>query len=207
MSVLKFDCVFRYPHGFELELAFTAGRGVTALVGKSGCGKTTTLNLISGLLTPERGVIAFEDEVLYSATGGVNVPPERRGVGYVFQDLQLFPHLTVEENLRYGERRAARSGVSVDRVAEILQLDELLHRAPATLSGGQKQRVALGRALLRNPRLLLLDEPVNALEIELREHVSEYVARTVEEFKVPTLLVSHDPASVARLADAVVTLD
>jgi molybdate transport system ATP-binding protein len=206
MSVLSFDCRFAYPPGFALDLAFAAEAGVTALVGPSGCGKTTALNLIAGLLTPQDGVIRLGDETLFDSRTGVNLPPERRGVGYVFQDYMLFPHLSVEDNLRYGARRSSGVAVDFDKVVRELAVDELLPRSIASLSGGQKQRVAVGRALLRGPRLLLLDEPVSAVHEELRDSMSDFVIKLVREMRIATILVSHDRGSVSRLADATVSL-
>lgn len=206
MSVLSFDCRFAYPHGFSLDLAFDAEAGVTALVGPSGCGKTTALNLIAGLLAPREGVIRLGDETLFDSKAGVNLSPDRRGVGYVFQDFMLFPHLTVEENLRYGARRSGGAGVDFKSIVRELAIYELLPRSIGSLSGGQKQRVAVGRALLRGPRLLLLDEPVSAVHEELRESMSDFVIKLVRELRIPTILVSHDRGSVSRLADATVSM-
>ena len=206
MCVLKFDCRFHYPAGFALDFAFTAPRGVTAVVGPSGCGKTTVLNLIAGLLTPDSGAILLDGEPLFDSRAKKNLPPERRGVGYVFQDYQLFPHLTVAANLRYGARRAAGDRLNYDQVAAMLELAPLLQRRPSHLSGGQRQRVAIGRALLRRPRLLLLDEPLNALDEELRRNLVPMLARVVDEAQLPTLLVSHDRSSVASLAATVVAM-
>jgi molybdate transport system ATP-binding protein len=206
MSILRFDCRFNYPGGFALDLAFSAERGVTALVGPSGSGKTTVLNLIAGLLAPTEGVITLGDETLFSSTAVINLPPNRRDVGYVLQDYQLFPHLSVAENLRYGQRRARRPSASFSDVVATLELGKLLNRSPASLSGGQSQRVAVGRALLRSPRILLLDEPTNALDVDMRRNVGELVTRVIETYHVPTLLVSHDRDSVASLADATLEL-
>ena len=202
MSVLQFDCRFRYPSGFALDFAFVAEQGVTAIVGPSGSGKTTVLNLIAGLLTPTEGSIRLGDALLYDSRAAVNLRPDRRDIGYVFQDYQLFPHLSVLENLCYGQRRSPRATLGLDRVIATLELGDALNRAPSSLSGGQKQRVAIGRALMRSPRLLLLDEPVNALDVELRSQVTAYLARVIKEFRLPSLLVSHDRDSVAALADA-----
>jgi molybdate transport system ATP-binding protein len=206
VSVLHFDCRFRYATGFALDLAFDAERGVTALVGPSGSGKTTALNLIAGLLTPDDGAIVLGDRPLFDSRAAVNLPPNRRAIGYVFQDYQLFPHLSVAENLRYGERRSENAWGKFDAIVATLELGDLLDRAPASLSGGQKQRVALGRALLRGPELLLLDEPLNALDVELRRSIAASLSRVLAESPIPTLLVSHDRESVAALAGAVVEL-
>jgi molybdate transport system ATP-binding protein len=206
MGVLSFNCQFRYETGFELRFEFAAETGVTAIVGPSGSGKTTILNLIAGLLKPNQGRISLRDKVLFDSAGHISLPPERRGVGYVIQDYQLFPHLTVEENLRYGWRRAGKAGVEFGRIVGTLELADVLQRSPNSLSGGQKQRVALGRAILRNPQLLLLDEPLNALDADLRATIAEYLGRVIGEFKIPTLLVSHDRQSVASLAHTTLTL-
>jgi molybdate transport system ATP-binding protein len=206
MSLLRFNCRFRYVSEFQLDFAFDAGDGVTALVGPSGSGKTTVLNLIAGILQPTDGTIQLDDRLLFDAASRVNLPPERRDVGYVFQDYQLFPHLSVADNLRYGQRRTSNRTISYDKIVEILDLGDVLRRAPISLSGGQKQRVALGRALLRCPKLLLLDEPLSALDMDLRASVAQYLARSIAEFKLPTLLVTHDPHSVDALAHATVMM-
>ena len=210
MGILQFDCRFQYPGGFALQLAFEAGSSVTALVGPSGCGKTTVLNLIAGLLPPDRGRIVLQGRTLFNSQPAVNLPPEARGIGYVFQDYQLFPHLTVEQNLRYGQRRIARGGrgetIGFDQVIDVLKLGDMLHRRPMALSGGQKQRVALGRAILRSPQLLLLDEPLSAVDLGHRRSIEEFLAESIARFHLPVLLVSHDEHSVARLAQSVVHL-
>jgi molybdate transport system ATP-binding protein len=207
MSVLRFDCRFRYQDGFALGFAFVAERGVTAIVGPSGSGKTTVLNLIAGLLTPADGVIELGDKRLFDGQASINLPPEEREIGYIFQDYQLFPHLSVERNLRYGQRRANHPPARFEHVVEVLELGSLMNRTPASLSGGEKQRVALGRALLRGPRLLLLDEPLNAVDVRLRQTISEFLSRAIAEFKIPAVLVSHDQESIAALADEIVPID
>jgi molybdate transport system ATP-binding protein len=206
MCGLSFDCRFRYDTGFALNFHFAAPTGVTAIVGPSGSGKTTVLNLISGLLRPDAGKISLHDAVLFDSSTGVNLPPERRGVGYVIQDFQLFPHLTVEENLRYGWQRSSKVGFEFKKIVDMLELADLLDRAPYSLSGGQKQRVAIGRAILRCPKLLLLDEPLNAVDVDLRASIAEYLSRIIVEFQLPTLLVSHDRESVAKLAHTTVAI-
>jgi molybdate transport system ATP-binding protein len=207
MSVLRFDCRFQYPSGFRLGFAFTAERGVTAIVGPSGSGKTTVLNLIVGLLTPADGVIELGETRLFNSEASTNLPPERREIGYIFQDYQLFPHLSVERNLRYGQRRTNRTHASLEHVAEVLELRPLLNRMPASLSGGEKQRVALGRALLCGPRLLLLDEPLSAVDARLRQTISEFLSRAIAEFKIPAVLVSHNQESIAALANEIVPIN
>ncbi len=204
--VVQFDCRFHYPAAFALDFEFTAGEGVTALVGPSGVGKTTVLNLIAGLLRPDAGRIALRGGALFDARSNFDLPPERRAVGYVFQDYQLFPHLTVGDNLRYGQRRQVNGRVEFDSVLAALELNDLVNRPPATLSGGQKQRVAIGRAILRNPKLLLLDEPLNAVHWQLRDCTLDYLRRIADTYHLPTLLVSHDRQSIAQFADAIVEL-
>lgn len=206
MCVLDFDCRFAYPSGFSLDFSFRADNQVTALVGPSGSGKTTVLNLIAGLLHPHSGQISLADKILFDSTTKIDTTPEQRNIGYVFQDFMLFPHLTVEENLRYGHKRQTSHRIEIDQVAAMLELGDLLSRPPASLSGGEKQRVALGRALLCNPRLLLLDEPLNALDRELQTNIVKYLGRVVADLKIPTLLVSHDPANIAALAATTIAL-
>ena len=206
MSLLQFDCRFRYSTRFALDLAFDAGAGVTALLGPSGCGKTTTLRLIAGLLKPDSGRIQLGERVLFDATKRVNLPPEQRTLGLVFQDYQLFPHLTVEQNLRYGLARSPSSPLDFAHVVDILELRPLLSAWPQSLSGGEKQRTAIGRAILRGPQLLLLDEPLSALDPDLRESISGYLQRVIGEYHIPTLLVTHDPQSVERLAHTTIRI-
>lgn len=206
MSVLQFDCRFHYPQGFHLDLAFEAGTGVTALAGRSGTGKTTTLHLIAGLLRPASGSITVGEQVLFDSARTVNVPPERRRVGLVHQDYQLFPHLTVENNLKFGWRRNGGKVQELARMIDVLELRPLLQRMPAALSGGQRQRVTLGRALLCRPALLLLDEPLSALDADLRKSILHDLRATLERYPVPTLLVTHDVSSIDALAANVVQM-
>jgi molybdate transport system ATP-binding protein len=204
---LGFRGRLRYPTGFTLDAAFDAGDGVTALVGPSGAGKSTVLNLIAGLLRPAQGQIRLGDHVLVDTDRRIHLPPERRRIGYVFQDHLLFPHLSVQANLRYGMRHGQGRPIDFERVTEVLELTDLLARHPHTLSGGQRQRVALGRAVLRGPDLLLMDEPLGATDVELKDRVLSYLERAVEEWRLPTLYVTHDRADVRRLADHVVVLE
>jgi molybdate transport system ATP-binding protein len=204
---LRFDCRHRYASGFELTAAFEAGPGVTALFGPSGCGKTTILKLIAGLLRPLAGRIELAEGVLLDCQQGVCLPPEARQIAVVFQDHLLFPHLSVRQNLTFGSRRRPARVIALDRVVQILEIVDLLERMPHTLSGGQRQRVALGRAILRGPRLLLMDEPLAALDAALKRRILTYLERAIGEWHIPTLLVSHDQADVRRLADRVVVLE
>ncbi|HEY8538781.1 MAG TPA: molybdenum ABC transporter ATP-binding protein [Steroidobacteraceae bacterium] len=183
--------------------------GTIALFGRSGCGKTTLVNCIAGLLQADRAFVAIDDVVLEDTGANVRVPVEQRRIGYVFQDARLFPHMTVMANLRYGERRAriAQPFVDFDHVVALLGLRELLNRRPHELSGGEKQRVALGRALLSQPRLMLLDEPLAALDAPRREEVLPYLERLRDELQIPIVYVSHQFEEVLRLATHVVVMD
>lgn len=192
----------------RIALGFTSDAPLTALVGPSGAGKTTVLNCVAGLMRPDRGRIAVAGTTLFDSAAGVNLAPERRRAGYVFQDARLFPHLKVEANLRFGERLAAaeQRWIGHDEVVEFLGIGHLLSRWPATLSGGEIRRVAIGRALLAAPRFLLLDEPFASLDPARAETLMALVERIRDELKVPILLVSHDRGEVTRLAGRVVTL-
>ncbi|GAB4068134.1 molybdenum ABC transporter ATP-binding protein [Ancylobacter sonchi] len=195
--------------GFSLASAFTApGAGVTALFGRSGAGKTTIIQAVAGVVRPDRGRIVVDGETYFDSAGGIDVPIERRRAGYVFQDARLFPHMSVERNLRYGQRRArgADAGIGFDAVVELLGIGHLLGRRPHTLSGGEKQRVAIGRALLSQPRLLLMDEPLAALDAARKAEILPYLERLRDEMKLPILYVSHSLEEVLRLSDRVVAL-
>jgi len=184
----------------EIALAFRAEGGLTALFGPSGSGKTSTLNMIAGLLRPERGHIIVDGEMLFGED--VDLPAERRRAGYVFQDGRLFPHLRVRANLLYGRRGAGWIGF--DDVVALLGLGALLDRWPRTLSGGEKQRVAIGRALLSNPRFLLMDEPLASLDGARADEIMGMIERVRDELKLPILYVSHNRAEVDRLATQIV---
>ena len=208
MSLLECHCRLRYASGFELDARFTTGAAVTALFGPSGSGKTSILSVIAGLRRPQLGFIRLGPRVLFDSGAGVNLAPESRRIGYVFQDHLLFPHLSVRRNLLYGWRRRPPQArpVSFERAAAVLELTDMLDRLPHTLSGGQRQRVALGRALLSGPELLLLDEPLAALDEALKDRVLGYVEQIVNEWHIPTLYVTHNPGDVKRLAQWVVAL-
>ena len=207
--MLEFDCSLRQGH-FSLEVAFSApSPGVTALFGRSGAGKSTVVSLLSGLLVAARGRIVLEGTVLFDSAAGVNVPAEHRAVGCVFQDARLFPHLDVRHNLEYGLRRVRgrQAPIRFDAVVDLLGLAALLARRIRELSGGERQRVALGRALLAQPRLLLLDEPLASLDAERRDEVLPYLERLREQLGIPIVYVSHDFDEVLRLAEHLVLLD
>jgi molybdate transport system ATP-binding protein len=194
--------------GFTLDVGFTAGSGITALFGESGAGKSTLLNLVAGLLRPDRGRIAVDGTVFTDIEAGIFLPPHQRRIGYVFQDALLFPHLNVRQNLNYGRwfTKAPQAGITLDQVTGLLGIAHLLERRPPTLSGGERQRVAIGRALLASPRILLMDEPLAALDIDRKREVIPYIQRLRDELRLPILYVSHAIEEVARLADRVIVM-
>ncbi len=190
-----------------LDIRFTApSPGVTALFGRSGAGKSTALMTIAGLLRPDACRIVIDGEVLADTAAGLWLAPERRRVGLVFQDARLFPHLSVAGNLRYGQRRAPPGAIGFDEVVDLLGIADLLGRRPHTLSGGERQRVAIGRALLSQPRLLLLDEPLSGLDGARKAEILPYLARLKAALRLPMLYVSHAPDEVLRLADTLVLI-
>lgn len=194
---------------FTMDLAFTAPPGVTALFGRSGAGKTTVVNAVAGLLRPDQGRITLDETVLLDTASRVMLPPHRRRIGYVFQDARLFPHLTVRQNLLYGRWFAPRSALAEDlsRITDMLGIGPLLSRRPGALSGGERSRVALGRAILSAPRMLLMDEPLAALDEARKAEILPYLERLRDELRLPILYVSHSLAEVARLATTTVLLD
>ncbi|HYT68095.1 MAG TPA: ATP-binding cassette domain-containing protein [Vicinamibacterales bacterium] len=190
---------------FRLEAAFQLDARVAALFGPSGSGKTTTLDAIAGLRTPARGSIVISGHVLFSSDAHIHVPAHQRHVGYVPQDVALFPHMNVRRNLLYG----SHPGMSpdLDRVVGMLEIDKLVDRRVTELSGGERQRVALGRALMSGPSVLLLDEPLAAVDVPLRRRILPYLQRVRDDLKIPIVYVSHDRGEVEKLADVVVTLE
>jgi len=193
---------------FSVAATFEAADGVTALFGPSGSGKTSIVSMVAGLVTPDRGRIVCNGTVLFDSARRVCVSPHRRGIGYVFQDGRLFPHMTVAQNLDYG-RRMYRIPADVDereRVVTLLDIARLLDRRPGKLSGGERQRVAIGRALLMRPHLLLLDEPLASLDAARKREIFPYLLRLRDE-TVPMIYVSHNAAELRRIATTIVRID
>ncbi|WP_027535811.1 molybdenum ABC transporter ATP-binding protein [Bradyrhizobium sp. WSM3983] len=193
---------------FSLSASFESEGRVTGLFGASGAGKSSLINMIAGLLRPDRGTIVIDGETVDDTAAGIHVPTWRRRIGYVFQDARLFPHLNVAQNLDYGRRmnRLAADPAQRTRVVELLDIGALLDRRPGKLSGGERQRVALGRALLSKPRLLLLDEPLGALDEARKVEILPYLVRLRDEANVPMVYVSHDVAELRQLATQIVML-
>lgn len=198
--------ITRHLPDLALDVAFDVPGGVTAIYGPSGCGKTSTVNAVAGLLRPDTGQIVLNGRILFGP--GTNLPPNRRRIGYVFQDARLFPHLTVARNLAYGARfaRVPPDATAQARIATMLGLDRLLQRHPAGLSGGEAQRVAIGRALLSSPQLLIMDEPLAALDPARKDEILPYLSRLRQAGGPPILYVSHAMGEIARLADRLVIM-
>jgi molybdate transport system ATP-binding protein len=201
----------RFP-GREIDIEFTAaGEGVTALFGPSGAGKSTVIAAVAGLLRPDRCRVDVDGRVLADTAAGIWLPPERRRVGLVFQDARLFPHMSVTGNLRYGQRRARRSGaretIGFDEIVALLGIEPLLGRRPRGLSGGEKQRVAIGRALLAQPEILLMDEPLAGLDDARKADILPFLGRLKTALRLPVLYVTHAMDEVIRLADTLVLVE
>ena len=200
----------RKQGNFTVNVAFHgAPSGVTALFGSSGAGKTSIVNMVAGLLKPDSGRVAVDGHVLFDSSSGINLPPEKRRVGYVFQDGRLLPHYTVKSNLTYGMHRTPSNQryVDFDQVVELLGIGPLLSRRPATLSGGEKQRVAIGRALLASPALLLMDEPLASLDANRKSEVLPFIMAMSREFAIPILYVTHAMDEILHLASRMVLLE
>jgi molybdate transport system ATP-binding protein len=194
---------------FSLNALFVSESGATVLFGPSGAGKTSIINMIAGLLKPDRGRIVLDGEVLFDGAARIDVPAWRRRIGCVFQEGRLFPHMTVKHNLDYGRWMGGRAAdpAAFAHAVELLDIGHLLKRRPGKLSGGERQRVAVGRALLMQPRLLLLDEPLASLDAGRKDDILPYLERLRDEGSVPMIYVSHDAAEVKRIATRVVRLD
>lgn len=208
MSRLELDLQF-HRGALALHARATIEGGTTGICGPSGSGKSTLLALIAGLLRPQRGSIRFDDAPLTDIERRVFVPPWQRHFGLVFQDGQLFPHLSVRQNLLYGWQRLqpAERRFELEQVTKLLEIGSLLDRRTAQLSGGERSRVALGRALLYSPRLLLMDEPLSALDDRLKEQILPFLKRVRDETRIPMLYVTHSRAEVDYLAERVLRID
>jgi molybdate transport system ATP-binding protein len=194
---------------FSLCATFTTQGGATALFGPSGAGKTSLVNMIAGLIGPDRGRITLDDTVLFDSHAGIDVPAHRRRIGYVFQEGRLFPHLTVAANLDYGRRMGGMPNDAAEfaRIVSLLDIGHLLDRRPGKLSGGERQRVAVGRALLTRPRLLLLDEPLASLDAARKREILPYLEKLRDEARVPMVYVSHHPGELRRIATSVIRIE
>ncbi len=196
---------------FKIDVDFsTREAGVTALFGSSGAGKTSIVNMVAGLSRPNDGRIVMNGNCWFDAQAKINIPPEKRRIGYVFQDARLFPHLSVRSNLTYGmgwQKGRLNPYIRFDRVVELLGIELLLNRRPAKLSGGEKQRVAIGRALLCSPVLLLMDEPLASLDQDRKSEVLPFIRKLCKNFSIPILYVSHQMDEITSLADHLVLLD
>ncbi|MDD1792138.1 molybdenum ABC transporter ATP-binding protein ModC [Enterovibrio sp. ZSDZ42] len=191
---------------FSLSLnASIPSSGITAIFGRSGAGKTSLINAISGLVTPDSGSIQIGDQVLFDSEKGINLPPERRRIGYVFQDARLFPHMSVSKNLKYGCKTYNQN--TFDEVVTLLGIGSLLRRYPHDLSGGEKQRVAIGRALLSDPELLIMDEPTASLDAPRRQELISYLLRLAKSLHIPVIYVSHSLDEILQLADHMLMLN
>lgn len=188
----------------QIACRIEAGAGLTVLFGPSGAGKTSVLNMVAGLVEPDAGHVRVDGETLFEAAAGIDVPVAERRAGYVFQEPRLFPHLRVRANLLYGRRED--SGLDVDETIALLGIAHLLDRWPRTLSGGEARRVAIGRALLSDPRFLLLDEPLSSLDRGRREEIMGLIERLRDTVKLPILMVTHDREEAARLGTRIVEI-
>jgi len=203
-------CVKKLQGKFGIEAAFHSENvRVTALFGCSGAGKTSIIQMVAGLSRPDSGYVVVNGDCLFDSRKNINLPPEKRRIGYIFQDGRLFPHLSVRSNLIYGMNRtpAEKRFVGFDPVVELLGIGHLLSRRPARLSGGEKQRVAIGRALLTSPSLMLMDEPLASLDEERKAEVLPFILRLSKEYSIPILYVSHSADEILKLAGAVVFLE
>lgn len=204
MSFLDVDIVLS-KHGFTLDIGCILNDPVTGIFGPSGAGKTTLLRLISGLETPEKGRITIQEHEVFNSEKNINVAPEKRKVGYVFQEGRLFPHLNVAQNLKYGMQGAFDKEL-FEEVADLLKISHHLHKKISQISGGQAQRVAIGRALLSSPDILVLDEPFSSLDKNLRQHIILLLKPLINRFKIPMLVVSHDLSDLLMLSHQLLIL-
>lgn len=206
--MLDIQLTYQRAH-FTLAIDAQFSEGVTGILGPSGCGKSTLLALIAGLLNPQQGRIVLNKKTLVDTQAAINIPCHARRVGLVFQDGQLFPHFTVQKNLTYGWKGLTpeQRHFSLEQIVQLLELDKLLQRLPKDLSGGEQQRVALGRAILYSPDLLLLDEPLSALDARLKSQIIQFLQRIKTELAIPMLYVTHDERELVQLADSQWVID
>jgi molybdate transport system ATP-binding protein len=206
---LRLDHIRLSLAGFSLEIDSVFDRPITGIFGPSGAGKTSLLDLIAGLRQPETGTVQLDGAVLFDGAGRKNLAPRFRRIGYVPQDLALFPHLNVRANLTYGYRgRSSESGpVTLEHVTEMMEITPLLERRVTKLSGGEQQRVAFARAILSGPRVLLLDEPMSSLDSRLKQRLIPFLLRIRNEFRIPLIYVTHDASELTSLCDEVLVLD
>lgn len=205
MSVLNADFLFTQP-GFSLEIKCDIDAQVTGIFGPSGAGKTTLLNILSGLATPDRGSLHINNKEVFNSEKKINLPPEKRKIGYVFQEGRLFPHMNVAQNLRYGFRKGFDL-IFFKEVTSLLKITDILNKKISQISGGQAQRVAIGRALLSSPDILVLDEPFSALDKNLRQHIISLLKPLIEKFNIPVLAISHDLSDLLMLSDQLLVIN
>jgi molybdate transport system ATP-binding protein len=194
---------------FQLDVAFEGAKtGITALYGPSGAGKSSIVQMVAGLRQPDLGYIRLNNVCLFSSQDRVNLPPEKRRIGYVFQDSRLLPHYSVVSNLNYGRKLVPEADrfIEFDSVVNLLGIEHLLQRRPHDLSGGEKQRVAIGRALLLSPSVLLMDEPLTSLDPARKRELLPFIRKICDQFQLPILYVSHSPAEIREISDSVVVL-
>ena len=190
---------------FELTMNFEVDNSIMVLFGPSGCGKTTTLRCIAGLEKPNAGIITLNNQIFFSAESKVFIPPRERGVGYMFQDYALFPHMSVESNILYGVKNKGDQWQELyQELLHLLKIQPLIHRGMKQLSGGEKQRVALARALMANPNILLLDEPLSALDSETRLELQEELINMQKIWKIPFIMVTHDRGEAEKIGDQII---
>lgn len=205
--VLKVNINKKLPE-FELKMEFTVDNDILVLFGPSGCGKTTILRCIAGLTKPDSGRICLEDEVLYNSEDKVFMPPKNRGIGYVFQEYALFPHLNVAKNILYSVKNFdEQTRQTFNELLQLLKIESLVHRFPAELSGGEKQRIALARAVMAKPKILLLDEPLSALDNKTRLELQDELLKMQQIWEIPFIVVTHDPKEAHKLGDQVILMD